>query len=128
VHVQGTLRAGDLITAGELVVGGDLTVSGTIVGDYNDGRARIGGNLTARLFAPTDHPFRVGGRVRADFVLARGSIADRAQLTETAWADLPLAEPFDLGALCARVRSGRPILDAPRPTKPARRRRASSKT
>lgn len=110
VLVEGSLRASDVITAGVLDVLGDLRVSGTVLGDYNDGGARIRGDLHARLYAPTDHPFRVDGAVRADYVLASAQAGARRRREVTAWQDLPLAEHFALDDLAKRLRKGQAIL------------------
>ncbi len=108
VIVTGSLRAADVITASSLDVLGDLHASGVVIGDYNEGGARIRGDLHAKLFAPTDHPFRVDGKIRADFVLADGR--GKPKKGETAWSDLPLAAPLELGDVTGRLRQGFPIL------------------
>lgn len=108
VIVTGSLRAADVITASSLDVMGDLHASGVVIGDYNDGGAHVRKNLHAKLFAPTDHPFRVDGKIRADFVLAdpRGKPAKG----QAAWSDLPLVTPLELDDVVGRLRKGLPIL------------------
>jgi len=107
VIVTGSLRAADIITASSLDVMGDVE-AGVVIGDYNDGGAHVRGDLRARLFAPTDHPFRVAGKVRAEHVLADGR--GKPKKGETAWDDLPLVEPFTLDDVLGRLRAGLPIL------------------
>ena len=66
--VSGDMRARDVITMGYLDVDGSLT-TGTLIGDYNDGTARIGGDVHARVFYGEEHYFTIGGRLIADAVL-----------------------------------------------------------
>jgi hypothetical protein len=54
--VSGDMRARDVITMGYLNVDGSLT-TGTLIGDYNDGTARIGGDVRARVFYGEEHYF-----------------------------------------------------------------------
>lgn len=64
----GDMRARDVITTGYLEVGGRLA-TGTLIGDYNDCTARIGGDVHARVFYGADHYFTIGGRLTVDAVL-----------------------------------------------------------
>lgn len=68
VLVSGDMRARDVITTGYLEIGGSLA-TGTLIGDYNDCTARIGGDVHARVFYGGDHHFTIGGRLIADAVL-----------------------------------------------------------
>lgn len=108
VIVTGSMRAGDIITASSLDVIGDVEAAGVIIGDYNDGGAHVRGNLRAQLFAPTDHPFRVDGKVSAAHVLADGRC--KPKKGETPWNDLPLVAPLELDDVIGRLRNGLPIL------------------
>ncbi len=106
VIVTGSLCAADIITASSLDVFGDVKATGVVIGDYNDGGAHIRGNLYAGLFAPTDHPFRIDGKVKADFTLPR----DKPKKGETAWEKISLAEPHHVDDVIGRLRKGLPIL------------------
>lgn len=64
--VLGSLRAANLLKGGAaLLVAGDLECRGLVLGVYNDGSARVAGNLKAQAFITLDHDFGVGGRVEA---------------------------------------------------------------
>lgn len=110
VFVAGSLRAADVVTAGALDVGGDLVASGVVVGDYNDGDARVRGDLRARLFAPYDHAFRIDGKIRAEAVLLRDGEKARRGTNGKRWSDLDLAAVFTEDELVTRLRRRLPIL------------------
>lgn len=96
VLIKGSLRAHDVVTASFLEVGGDLIASGSVVGDYNDGHANIAGDLEARLFAPLDHAFRIGGALRAEFFVGPANRCEARSLpAPLAWRDVPLAHGID---------------------------------
>lgn len=61
--VTGDLTVSDARNAGVLLVGGSMRVSGCLFGDYNQGLARVDGDLTAHFFFPGDHTFLVGGQL-----------------------------------------------------------------
>jgi hypothetical protein len=71
VLVQGDLRAKNVLTAGFLEVTGALRAEEAIVGDYNDGGLRVGGDLVAPLYLPFDHPWHVLGKVQAEVLELR---------------------------------------------------------
>lgn len=107
VIVLGSLRAENVITASALDVFGSLEARGVVLGDYNDGGAHVRRQLKARLFAPADHPFRVDGKVKAEFVLADRGAPKKG---ETTWEALPLAAPHGLDDVIKRLRADLPIL------------------
>lgn len=118
VLVTGDLRAEDVITASHLEVGGNLVVANVIVADLNDGAARIGGDLTARLFAPADHCFEVAGSVRSEYFV-EGSNACKAKACPPAvtWTEVPLlaalgfsAEAPDIRKIISRLRERTAVL------------------
>lgn len=110
VCVLGELRAEHVISAAYLEVQGNLRVAGIVVGDYNDGAAKIGGDLAARLFAPADHGFAVAGAIQVDYLI-KGSHGLERGPAPVPWADVPLAslglhdEDRDAAAIIARLRA-----------------------
>lgn len=117
VLVTGDLRAEDVITASHLEVRGNVVVANVVVGDFNDGAARIGGDLSARLFAPTDHHFDVAGSIRADyFVEGSNDCKSKTCAPGVAWIDVPLAtfgfsaEDPDVAKIIKRLRERAPVL------------------
>jgi predicted acyltransferase (DUF342 family) len=111
VFIEGSLRAADVITAGNLDIRGDLRATGSVIGDYNDGGMHVRGDVHARLFGMFDHPFRVDGKVRADYVLWNQQLGDeKPPKGETPFAKLPLAGDFTVNDLVPRLRKRLPLL------------------
>ncbi|HEY1957888.1 MAG TPA: hypothetical protein VGH28_19845 [Polyangiaceae bacterium] len=78
VVVNGNLRARDVITAGFLDVSKNLEAANAIVGDYNDCNAAvIGGDVTCTMFYPEEHFFRIGGELRAKYLV--GNVRHRVE-------------------------------------------------
>ncbi|MCA9818685.1 MAG: hypothetical protein KC652_26510 [Cyanobacteria bacterium HKST-UBA01] len=66
--VAGDLEAENIIKAGAtLMVLGNLRARGIVVGEYNDGVTRIGGDLEAEAFLLFDHDGFVRGDIRATY-------------------------------------------------------------
>lgn len=66
LFVSGNLQVENLIKGGATVmVLGDVRAGGLVIGVYNDGVMRIGGNLTATAYFLLDHDGFVRGRVEA---------------------------------------------------------------
>jgi hypothetical protein len=58
----GNLRVDNLVKAGApVVVLGDVKADGIVIGEYNDGTMRIGGDLTANAYLLLDHDGFVRG-------------------------------------------------------------------
>jgi hypothetical protein len=140
VFVLGDLEAGSAITNGALCVAGNLIVRENLVGFYNDHSAEILGSVRARVFAPENHHFSIGGRLAADYVL--GSHAQHRVSPKQMKAAIPTADSIlkavlvpeivrggispspeneldlDNTIIRTRVATGLPLLrdDAPKPT------------
>lgn len=71
--VSGDMRARDVITTGWLEVRGSLE-AGTLIGDFNDCAARIGGDVRVRVFYGEEHHFTIGGSLTADALLDLGHL------------------------------------------------------
>jgi hypothetical protein len=67
--VTGSMKVRDVVTAGWLEVQGDLEVSGSLIGDYNDCAAHIGGKVRTHLFYPEEHAFDVAGSFTAEVAI-----------------------------------------------------------
>ena len=68
LFVAGDLEAENIIKAGAtLMVLGNLRARGIVVGEYNDGVTRIGGDLEAEAFLLFDHDGFVRGDIRATY-------------------------------------------------------------
>lgn len=66
LFVAGNLHVRNLIKGGApVIVLGNLIAEGIVVGEYNDGVARIAGDLTAQGLFLDDHDFGVFGTIRA---------------------------------------------------------------
>lgn len=64
LYVRGNLKVKNLVKSGATVlVLGDITASGIVVGEYNDGVLRVGGNLSSSGFFRFDHDGYVRGKV-----------------------------------------------------------------
>lgn len=109
VWIGGNLQAADVLTAGRLVVKGDVRVTNCLVGDYNDGRCDITGNVDAKLFAMFDHTCRIKGENHATYQVA-DSRSDEIPAGQTRWADLPFAAAIEPDDLKTRLRQHLPVL------------------
>jgi len=104
--VTGNLRARDIVTSGNLRVGKNLEAEKAVIGDYNDGGAGIGGNLTCKLFFPSDHSFAVDGEIQADHIIEIDD--DAKELIELFGADFEDSDgQFNFEKLLADSRSGK---------------------
>jgi hypothetical protein len=66
LFVGGNLRVDNLVKAGApVVVLGDVEANGLVIGEYNDGTMRIGGDLTAKAYLLLDHDGFVRGNTYA---------------------------------------------------------------
>lgn len=66
LFVGGNLRVDNLVKAGApAVVLGDVEADGLVIGEYNDGTMRIGGDLTAQAYLLLDHDGFVRGHTNA---------------------------------------------------------------
>ena len=66
LFVAGNLEAENIFKAGAtLMVLGDVKAEGLVIGEYNDGVTRIGGDLEAEAFLLFDHDGFVRGDIRA---------------------------------------------------------------
>jgi hypothetical protein len=66
LFVGGNLATNNLIKAGApIVVLEELRANGLVVGEYNDGTMRIGGDLTAEAYLLLDHDGFVRGSINA---------------------------------------------------------------
>lgn len=66
LFVGGNLKVDNLVKAGApLVVLGDVEADGLVIGEYNDGTMRIGGDLTAQAYLLLDHDGFVRGNTNA---------------------------------------------------------------
>ncbi len=93
VWIGGNLQANDVLTAGRLIVKGDVRVTSCLVGDYNDGRCDITGNVDATMFAMFDHTCIVQGANRATYHVADARLA-AIPAGQTRWQNLPFAADF----------------------------------
>ena len=86
LFVEGDLEAENVVKAGAtLMVLGNLNAAGLVIGNYNDGVIRIGGNLRAEAFLLFDHDG-----------CALGEISARQHSDEdTDWAETFVPEVFD---------------------------------
>lgn len=66
LFVGGNLKVDNLVKAGApIVVLGDVEAKGLVIGEYNDGTMRIGGDLTANAYLLLDHDGFVRGNTNA---------------------------------------------------------------
>lgn len=87
LFVGGTLKVHNLKKGGaSIIVLGDLRADGWVIGEYNDGVMRIGGDLEAKAFMLLDHDGFVRGEIRAR-ELNGEEIVD--------WQKILVAEAFD---------------------------------
>lgn len=92
--VGGALRARTVITSGQLEVTGAVTCD-HLIGDYNDFSAELHGPVTARLFWPENHAFRLA--VRPSFGLVVGEDAPH-RVNREVKAAVVAARPAELRA------------------------------
>lgn len=109
LFVQGDLRVNNLIKAGApVVVLGNIEAQGIVVGEYNDGVLRVGGDLRAQAYFLFDHDGYVRQQVEGPSFSSEDDI----------WREILVDDVFeneredtpDINLLWQRSRSGKTVL------------------
>lgn len=109
--VAGDLSVVNLVSGGgAFLILGSVTASGVVIGEYNDGLMKVGGDLRAQLVLNLDHDIGVAGQTNAP----------TADWNEELLSDVLVAEVFNedddsevvVEVVLERQRVGLPILQA----------------
>jgi hypothetical protein len=105
LFVAGTLKARNVVKGGaSLLVLGDLQASGLVIGEYNDGVIRVGGQIAAQATLSLDHDIYARKDIKGDYHSFEETIWEEVLVSDVLEDDMPT------GALILdQLRKGRSI-------------------